>query len=111
MPIAAPDTRPDQEAQNEPVDKESSGGMTRGQGHLILLLLAANLLVSLIGWDGALSGIAIPEEGGEQSFGMSILTGLGWVLIATGAALVIGGAMAGAFVWWSRRQLGRLTSA
>lgn len=108
MPIAAPDMRISYEAQAE--NRARPEGLTRGQGRLILLLLAANLIVLLAGGEGALTGLTtLEQDGGNYSLGMRVLVALGWTLIIGGGALMTGGAAVAALVWWSRRQVGRLS--
>ena len=72
-------------------------GLSRRQGHLILILLAANVIVQLWG-SGALYA---------TSFGMQILIVSKWVGIIAGATALIGLVLIACYIGWNGYWLGK----
>ncbi|CAN5203143.1 hypothetical protein BH10PSE7_BH10PSE7_13990 [soil metagenome] len=93
----------------EPEVEAPADGLTKGQGNLILFLLAANLLVQVVGWNGLVSEADTIEKEGESYMSMTdlALAAVEWLGIAVGGAVVAGALFLALFVWWNRLQLGR----
>ena len=74
-------------------------GLSRRQGHVILILLAANVITSL--WPAGAADAAGP------SLGMQILIVSKWIGIGLGVTALAGVALLAAYILWNSYLLGR----